>query len=336
MQTALYFNNKRFTEKEFSKEKDLEDLMFLNSKSLFGQNSIMIEAKKKIDNKTLGGTIPDAFLFDLRDPENPEFYLVEAELAKHSFYNHIFPQITKFFAFYKEPLSQSELIEKLYSLISSDPALKKEFKDRIGSKEIFKFIKDTIENSQNILLILDNEKNELPAIIKTYTDTWGKIVKVTLLKEYINGSESIISLSPEFANIVTVEIITEAETEEVKTGPYTEDYHLEDAIPEIKEAYRSLHDELTKQIKEIKFNPQRYYISLRKKRNFAFIEVRKKKMTIVAMLDKVAIESKIKHHKIVTLADSVQKFYNGPCAQIVIADNSNMNEIISLLVGIQK
>jgi len=33
MQTTLYFNNKRFTEKEFSKEKELEDLMFQNSKS---------------------------------------------------------------------------------------------------------------------------------------------------------------------------------------------------------------------------------------------------------------------------------------------------------------
>jgi hypothetical protein len=78
----------------------LENLLFANSKSLFGQSSILIEAKKKIDNKALGGTIPDAFLFDLKDPDNPEFYLVEVELAKHSFYNHIFPQITKFFAFF--------------------------------------------------------------------------------------------------------------------------------------------------------------------------------------------------------------------------------------------
>lgn len=332
MQTALYFNNKRFTEKEFSKEKDLEDLMFLNNKSLFGQNSIIIEAKKRIDNKTLGGTIPDAFLFDLNDPENPEFYLVEVELAKHSFYNHIFPQITKFFAFYKNPVSQSELIEKLYSLINSDNGLKKEFKDRIGNREIFKFIKDTIENSQNILLVLDNEKPELPEIINTYTDTWGKIVKVTLLKEYTSNSESIISLTPEFANIVTIDLATEEE----KTGPYTEDYHLEDSSPEIKEAYRTLHTELTNKIKDIKFNPQRYYISLRKKRNFAFIGIRKKKMTIVAMLDLLSIEDKIKHHKIVPLTESVQKFYNGPCAQIVIIDNSNMNEIINLLVEIQK
>jgi predicted transport protein len=336
MQTALYFNNKRFTEKEFSKEKELEDLMFQNSKSLFGQNSIIIEAKKKIENKTLGGTIPDAFLFDLNDPENPEFYLVEVELASHSFYNHIFPQITKFFAFYKNPVSQSELIEKLYSLVNADPGLKKQFKDLIGNKEIFKFIKDTLENSQNILLVLDNEKPELPEIINTYTDTWGKIVKLTLLKEYCNNGESIISLTPEFANLTTVELVSGGKEEEIVIGPYTEDYHLEDALPEIKEAYRMLHDELTKRIKELKFNPQRYYISLRKKRNFAFIEIRKKKMTIVAMLDQASIEGKIKNHKIITLTDSVQKFYNGPCAQIVITDNSNMNEIISLLVEIQK
>lgn len=336
MQTALYFNNKRFTEKEFSKEKELEDLMFQNSKSLFGQNSIIIEAKKKIENKTLGGTIPDAFLFDLNDPENPEFYLVEVELASHSFYNHIFPQITKFFAFYKNPVSQSELIEKLYSLVNADPGLKKQFKDLIGNKEIFKFIKDTLENSQNILLILDNEKPELPEIINTYTDTWGKIVKLTLLKEYCNNGESIISLTPEFANLTTVELVLSGKEEEIVVGPYTEDYHLGDALPVIKEAYQKLQSELLLQVKDIKFNPQRYYISLRKKKNFAYIKIQKKKMTIVAMLDQTSIEGKIKNHKIVTLTDSVQKFYNGPCAQIVITDNSNMNEIISLLVEIQK
>lgn len=332
MQTALYLNNKRFTEKEFSKEKDLEDLMFQNSKNLFGQHSIIIEAKKKIDHKTLGGTIPDAFLFDLNDPENAEFYLIEVELAKHSFYNHIFPQITKFFAFYKNPVSQSELIEKIYSLVNADAGLKKQFKDRIGNKEIFKFIKDTIENSQNILLILDNEKAELPEIINTYTDTWGKIVKLTLLKEYTNNGDSIISLTPEFANIVTDGLGTEKEA----PGTYTEDYHLEGTSPEIKEAYRAMHDALSLQANEIIFNPLRYYISLRKKKNFAFIHIKKSKMTIVAMMDQSSIEERIKHHKINPLAASVQKFYNGPCAQIVITDNSNMNEIISLLVEIQK
>lgn len=333
MQTALYYNQKRFREKEFSKEKDLEDLMFKNGKSLFGQASIMIEAKKKIDHKALGGTIPDAFLFDLKDPDNPEFYLVEAELAKHSFYNHIFPQITKFFAFFKNPESQSELIEKLYTLISSDADLKKEFKSRIGNREIFKFIKDTLENSQNILLVLDYEKPELPAIINTYTDTWGKIVKVTLLKEYYNGSDSIISLSPEFESIDTVDLT--ANPEEVATS-YTENYHLEGVNEEIKEVYYLIQKSLNEKISDLKYNPLRYYISLRKKRNFAFLYLRKKKMTIVAMMDKIKMEERIKHHQISSLSESVQKFYNGPCAEIIITDNNNLEEVISLLVEIQK
>lgn len=120
--------------------------------------------------------------------KNPEFYLIEVELATHSFFGHIFPQITKFFAFFKNTSSQSKLVEKLYSIFEADEELKKELKSKIGKKEIFKFIKDIIENSQNILLIIDEEKKELPEITETYTDTWGKMVKLTILKEYIDNS----------------------------------------------------------------------------------------------------------------------------------------------------
>lgn len=56
MQTALYFTNKRYSEKEFSKEKDLEELIFKIYKNLFDQNGIIIKVKKKIGHKTLGGT----------------------------------------------------------------------------------------------------------------------------------------------------------------------------------------------------------------------------------------------------------------------------------------
>ena len=145
MPTALYFKDKPFVEKTFSKEKDFESLAFTHSKTLFGQHSIIIDAKKKIDNQVLGGTIPDAFLFDLNDPNNPEFYLIEVELAKHSFYNHIFPQITKFFAFFKNLESQNELVGKIYNTVTTDANLKKEFIDKIGNQELFKFIKDTCD-----------------------------------------------------------------------------------------------------------------------------------------------------------------------------------------------
>ena len=75
----------------FNLEKDFERDIFDNYKLLFGSNTILIDAKKKIAGRELGATIPDGFLFDLSDKKESKFYLVEVELTKHSFHNHIFP-----------------------------------------------------------------------------------------------------------------------------------------------------------------------------------------------------------------------------------------------------
>lgn len=60
-------------------------------------------------------------------------------------------------------------------LIEKDKGLKNEFKKLIGNQEIYKFIIDLLDNSQNILLIIDGEKKELPEITNTYTITPCKV-----------------------------------------------------------------------------------------------------------------------------------------------------------------
>jgi len=61
----------------------------------------------------------------MSDPNAPQFYLVEVELAKHNFFSHIFPQITKFFAFYKNHKQQKPLIESLLGLIEKDKGMER-------------------------------------------------------------------------------------------------------------------------------------------------------------------------------------------------------------------
>lgn len=339
METVIYQNGIRYSEKEYKLEAEFEKLVVDNSKTFFGEKTIYVDAKKKIDNNSLGGVIPDGFLFDFSDKKSPEFYLVEVELAKHSFFGHIFPQITKFFAFFKNPSSQGKLIEKIYSIFDNDDELRQELKTKIGKKEIFKFLKDTIENSQNILLIIDGEKKELPEITETYADTWGKMVKVAILKEYkTNGSNgnSIFSLSPDFENIENIDIVSENQDEQKEKSTYSEQFHIEDIKEDTLVAYNEFKEKLLEKIPSLNFNSQRYYISLRKKRNFAFLKIRKKKIGIIAMLKEEKIREKIKKHEVTTLTESVQKFYNGPCARIEITDNKNLDEIIDLLVEIQK
>ena len=182
----IFQNGKKYTAHQYSTEEEFENDIVDSYKLFFGASSIYINAKKKIDSKSLGGTIPDGFFFDFSDTSDPQFYLVEVELSGHSFFNHIFPQVTKFFAFYRNHKVQKSLVEKLFSTINTDGALRNEMKAHIGHQEIYKFLSDIVENSQNILLIIDGDKTELPEILDTYSDTWGKMVKhlIVLVKHF--------------------------------------------------------------------------------------------------------------------------------------------------------
>lgn len=122
-------NGVRFSEYRYETENEFERDVVDSRKDLLAEKTIYIDAKKKIEAKALGSTIPDGFLFDMSDPENREFYLVEIELQRHDFYAHIFPQITKFFAFYRDSKRQKELVEKLFSTINTDDSLRGQFKE---------------------------------------------------------------------------------------------------------------------------------------------------------------------------------------------------------------
>jgi len=123
MKSAIFMDGKKFAETEFKYEPDFERIVKENSTTLFGEKTVFSDLKNKVETKTLGSAVPDGFLFDFKDVENPEFYLVEVERREHDFYKHIFPQITKFFAFFKNTTSRNNLIDKLFHLIKSDAKL---------------------------------------------------------------------------------------------------------------------------------------------------------------------------------------------------------------------
>jgi hypothetical protein len=110
--------------------------------------------------------------------------MIEVELSKHSFYSHIFPQITKFFAFLNNKDARNKLIDQIYDVVKNDKKLEEEFKKNIGGKETYKTIKDAIENNSNILLILDDEVEQLKEVKETYPSEWGKLVKVIKINQF--------------------------------------------------------------------------------------------------------------------------------------------------------
>jgi predicted transport protein len=327
--------NKRFIESHFKLEDDFEELIRSQSKVLFGKDTIFIYTKRKLKGVVLGATIPDGFLFDLTDLENPEFYLVEVELQKHDFYKHIFPQITKFFGFFRSQTSQNDLVEKLFSIINADTALRSEFKKFLGDKEIFKFLKDICEESQNILLIIDGDKVELPEIIDTYTDTWGKLVKILKVKKFINENESLISVEPDF---VDIQYVTDAEVEkleevgDISSKPvYSEEYHLDGVSESTKQSYIAIKDHISKNYPDAVFNFQKYYVGIRTDRNLAYLKLQKKNLRAVVMLPEDEVRKLMTHHVVKQLSQGVQGFYNGPCCAVVFENAKDMDDFWKLL-----
>jgi len=54
------------------------------------------------------------------------------------------------------------------------------------------------------------------------------------------------------------------------------------------------------------------------------------------MLDEEKIREKINKYEVSSLSEGVQNFYNGPCARVEITKDKHLDEVINLLVDIQK
>ena len=329
---TIIVNGRRFDLYKYNTEKEFERDIVVSSKMLLGKATVYIDAKQKIESRTLGATVPDGFFFDFSDSTDPQFYIVEVELSLHGFYSHIFPQVTKFFAFFNTPRVQKSLVDKLFSIIDTDPQLKAEFRRHLGHTEVYKFLSDITESSQNILLVADGTIPELPEIMTTYTDTWGRIVRFMEVKKYIGGNDIVFSVSPDVETLQyaeTEEVIADDESEE-HASPYNEEFHLERVEQTTKDIYEKI--KLTSMSDDkVMFNPQKYYISIKAPKNIAFLKIRKKKIRFIAMMPEERIREIIKTHSVVSLSEPVQTFYNGSCAAIDIHDLANFGEIETLI-----
>ncbi len=336
MAISVLLNGQNFQQKFYDNENEFEKLIIENAVALFGNNAIYVDLKQHIQTSSLGGTIPDGFLIDLADLDNPEFYLVEVELQRHDFFKHIFPQITKFFAFYRNQAERQKFIDTIFSIFEGDSSLSERIKSLIKEREVYKFLKDTLEGSQNILIIIDGPKLEFEEIINTYTDTWGKLVKVQIVNHFQKENNNIVTLEPPFQDLEFSDAVSPFPAQEPdRTSQYTEDFHLENCDQNVKDIYSKL-KQLFLDVKDtLRFNPTKSYIGVAYKRQFAYIQPRKKKIRIVVIMpeNKVRETLKSQHHNIISHSESAQKYWGGSnsnCA-VDISDTEYFDEIKQLL-----
>jgi hypothetical protein len=333
---SVSLNGEIFEQVIYAREDTFEQLVAANAQTIFGDKAIYIDAKKKLNTSFLGGTIPDGFLIDLSDKDDPQFYLVEVELQSHDFFRHIFPQITRFFAFYRDSKRCHRLIETLFELLKQDSTLTKKLKDAIGSQEIYKFLKDTVDNSQKILIVIDGVKPEFEEITDTYTDTWGKMVSIQIVNHFQRNTDNILMVEPPFQNLKFGDAVTPSpEKENLESSKYTQDFHLQSRPPEIIEIYKKLQQTFIDVKATLQFNPTKYYIGVLDSKQVAYIQLQKKKIRLIVLLEENKVKEILlsKHHNIRSHSESIQRFWGGvrPSCSVEIVDTNHWDEIQTLI-----
>lgn len=312
-------NEPEAVEIKFNSLLELEQMVKINSKTLFGEHPMFFVDKKEIRDERF----PDKFLIDFSS-EKPKLFLVETALVDQSF-GQYFVRITHFFAILKKKENQNDLVWKLQEIISSYKALENELQSRLPKDmEISEFLSSLLDNQPIVLLITNGEKSELPMLAETYKDTWGKMLKVFIIRKYAMENKEPYPVSASFTEI------TKSSRAKPEVVRQTEEDHLNACSETSRNIYKEIKTALLKADKSIEFNAKKIYISVRKNKNLAFFHLRKK-ISLVVMNPESDTRKHIKHHEIKSLPESVQKFWNGPSCTIVIENSANMAEIINLL-----
>lgn len=327
----LYTQGMRYKEYRYERENELERDVVEHAKTFFGNASIYIDAKKKIQTRTNAGSIPDGFLFEFSDVNTPVFYLVEAELAKHDFYGHIFPQITKFISFFNYKKSQHDLIHKLYIFVLENEELKQQFDTFLKGKELYKTIKDTVENSQNVLIVIDDAKEEFEEVIETYFETWGNMVKILVLKKYKNGEEVIFSLNPTFEAVEYEAVPQIKPSKRGNQREYTEEGLLYRKDEQVKEIYQRIKEFLLVSYPYLEWKVTRNYISISKETRIAAFTFTKKVIKLTVMKKDTDVQPLLHHHEVKRLSEGMKEFWNSESCEISIHDDEHIDEIMNVL-----
>ncbi len=145
---------------EYEDEAELEEVFFEEYKSIFGENSFLLD--KKILIKTgfdEAGSIPDGIIIDF---ESGKWFVVEVELIKHGVWAHIAPQIVKILVALQNSGMKKIYSSKIVESLSENRDALNLIKENIGFEDIalHGIIDKILESSPIICIPIDSKKNE--------------------------------------------------------------------------------------------------------------------------------------------------------------------------------
>jgi hypothetical protein len=198
----LWTPNKIYENEPFEVEDDLESAILEVRETLFGDERIYLDIKKKIGSKGKTENIPDGYLIDLSSKKEPRLYVVENELVKHELLKHIAVQVLEFsLSFETSPQKIKALVKD--AITKDKEALGKcvDYANENDFENIDFLLEKMIygDDKFNVLVIIDEISDELEsALMRQFRFP----VEIITFQRYINSDgERIYQFEPFLADV---------------------------------------------------------------------------------------------------------------------------------------
>ncbi len=227
----------RYLPYKYKDEDELERLLVEHSEIIFGADSVTFP-KRKIKARSGIATIPDGFVLLINEKK---WYILEVELASHPLYEHIVVQISKFNSAIKNQNTRKKLIDVFYDEIENNIQIKYKLEFNKITKELYKFLSDTLNKDPEIIIVIDEQTKELDEVCE------GLPFRTTVLNfETYQREEIGVGVHIHSFDTLKDYVIKEQpqprkiDKTKVKGKEYSEEHHIKGKPKEVLELYRTI------------------------------------------------------------------------------------------------
>jgi len=199
----LWNKNERYVHLPYENEAALEDAVSVVKDVLFGKNRIYLNDKRKIGKAGSTKNIPDGYLLDLTNHEDPKIFVVENDLSSHQHLKHIAVQILEFsLSFESSKIAIKGIIKDALQKRKDDWKTCEAFAKKHNYENVDFLLERIIHkaDSFNALLVIDDLSEELETVL---ISRFKFPVEVITLRRYKSKTGEVLYEFEPFLNDVT-------------------------------------------------------------------------------------------------------------------------------------
>lgn len=200
----------------FTKESELEESVNEIKDALFGQSRIYLDDKRKIGATGRIKNLPDGYLIDLTNNQDPKIFVVENDLESHQHLKHIAVQILEFsLSFESSKVKTKNLIKEMLQKRPGEWKKCEDYAKKNGYENVDYLLESIMhkKGAFNALLIIDKLNDELETVL---ISKFKFPVEVITLKRHKNTKGHILYEFDPFLNEV-VDDTEEIDISEIDT-----------------------------------------------------------------------------------------------------------------------